>query len=121
MRILLVEDEPITAMVEQALLQEAGFDCDVAELGEIGLTLAESYSDYDVIVLDLVLPDVMGYDLIPSLRAAGVDTPILIVSGLQSASEMSLDMGASDFLPKPFEHADLIARIKAIAAQPRAD
>jgi DNA-binding response OmpR family regulator len=92
----------------------------VADLGEIGLTLAESYGDYDVIVLDLVLPDVMGYDLIRSLRAAGVETPILIVSGLRDGSEMGLDLGANDFLPKPFQDADLIARIKAVAAQPRA-
>jgi two-component system, cell cycle response regulator CtrA len=119
MRVLLVEDDPVTATIQQALLREAGFDCDVADLGEIGLALAESYSDYDVIVLDLVLPDVMGYDLIPSLRSAGVKTPILVVSSLRDAAKLSLDMGASDFLPKPFQEADLMARIKAIAAQPR--
>ena len=62
----------------------------------------------------------MGYDLIRSLRAAGVETPILIVSGLRDGSEMGLGLGANDFLPKPFEDADLIARIKAVAAQPRA-
>ena len=120
MRVLLVEDDPVTATIAQALLRETGFTCDVADLGEIGLTLAESYRDYDVIVLDLVLPDVMGYDLIRSLRAAGVDTPILIVSSLRGGSEIGLDLGANDFLPKPFEEADLIARIRAVAAQPRA-
>ncbi|HYU11743.1 MAG TPA: response regulator [Stellaceae bacterium] len=93
---------------------------DLADLGEIGLALAESYRDYDVIVLDLVLPDVMGYDLIRSLRAAGVDTPILIVSSPRNGSAMALDLGANDFLPKPFDEADLIARIRAVAAQPRA-
>jgi two-component system cell cycle response regulator CtrA len=120
MRVLLVEDDPVTAIIVQALLRETGFTCDVADLGEIGLTLAESYCDYDVIVLDLVLPDVMGYDLIRSLRATGADTPILIVSSLRDGSEMGLGLGANDFLPKPFEEAELIARIKAIAAQPRA-
>ncbi|MBO0719164.1 MAG: response regulator [Rhizobiales bacterium] len=120
MRVLLVEDDPVTATIEQALLEGAGFTCDVADLGEIGLALAESYSDYDVIVLDLVLPDVMGYELIPSLRSAGVKTPILIVSSLHDASKTALEMGADDFLPKPFQDADLIARIRAVAARPRA-
>ena len=120
MRVLVVEDDPIAATIVQAVLREAGYTCDVADLGEIGLTLAESYSDYDVIVLDLVLPDVMGYDLIRSLRAADINTPILIVSGLQDASETGLGLGANDFLSKPFEDADLIARIRAVAAQPRA-
>ena len=120
MRVLLVEDDPVTATVVQALLRGAGFTCDVADLGEIGLTLVASYRDYDVIVLDLVLPDVMGFDLIPSLRAAGLKTPILIVSGLRDASEKVLSLGANDFLPKPFEEAELIARIRSVAAQPRA-
>ena len=120
MRVLLVEDDPVAATIVQALLRETGYTCDVADLGEIGLTLAESYCDYDVIVLDLVLPDLMGYDLIRSLRATGVDTPILIVSSPRGGSEIGLDLGANDFLPKPFEEADLIARIRAIAAQPRA-
>ena len=120
MRVLLVEDDPVTATVVQALLRETGFACDVADLGEIGLTLAESYRDYDVIVLDLVLPDGMGYDLIRSLRAAGADTPILIVSSLREGSEMGLGLGANDFLAKPFEEAVLIARIRAVAAQRRA-
>src|ERR1700687_596856 len=114
MRVLLVEDDPVTATIVQALLRETGFTCDVADLGEIGLTLAESYCDYDVIVLDLVLPDVMGYDLIRSLRATGADTPILIVSSLRDGSEMGLGLGANDFLPKPFEEAELTARISPL-------
>ena len=120
MRVLLVEDDPVTATIVQALLRETGFTCDVADLGEIGLTLAESYRDYDVIVLDLVLPDVMGYDLIRSLRATGFNTPVLIVSSLRDGSGMGLGLSANDFLSKPFEEADLIARIKAVAAPPRA-
>jgi len=120
MRVLLVEDDPVTATLEEALLQAAGFTCDVAELGEVGLTLAESYSDYDVIVLDLVLPDVMGCDLIRSWRSDGVETPILIVSGDLDASKAGLGLGANDFLSKPFEKTELIARIRALAAPPRA-
>src|SRR5947208_11146909 len=117
MRVLLVEDDAVTATVMQGFLREAGFTCDLADLGEIGLTLVESYRDYDVIVLDLVLPDVMGYDVIRSLRAAGVETPILIVSGLAEASEMGLGLGANDFLPKPFQEGELISRIRSVAQQ----
>ena len=117
MRVLLVEDDPVTATVVQGLLRQSDFACDIADLGEIGLTLAESYSDYDVIVLDLMLPDVMGYDLIRSLRADGLQTPILIVSGLSSGSELALELGANDFLSKPFESDELIARIRAVAGK----
>ena len=116
MRVLLVEDEPTTAAIVQANLQNSGFTCDIAELGEIGLALAESYVDYDVIILDLMLPDFKGQDLLQQLRADGVRTPVLILSGLSQldAKLDGLRSGADDFLTKPCENLELIARIEAL-------
>src|ERR1051325_6558551 len=116
MRVLLVEDEPTTATVVQAALENADFTCDTANLGEIGLALAKSFGDYDIIILDLMLPDIKGQDLLKRLRRDGVQTPVLILSGLHQL-DVKLNgfrSGADDFMTKPFERLELVARVDAI-------
>jgi two-component system, cell cycle response regulator CtrA len=116
MRVLLVEDEPTTATIVQAALETADFTCDTANLGEIGLALAKSFTDYDIIILDLMLPDIKGQDLLQRLRRDGVQTPVLILSGLHHL-DVKLNgfrSGADDFMTKPFERLELVARVDAI-------
>ncbi|MEQ9255576.1 MAG: response regulator, partial [Alphaproteobacteria bacterium] len=81
MRVLLVEDDSSTAKTIEAMLKAEGFVCDTTDLGEDGLEIGKLY-DYDIIVLDLMLPDIDGYEVLRRLRAARVATPILILSGL---------------------------------------
>src|SRR5690242_5571133 len=103
MRILLVEDEPTTVTIIQAALRNAEFVVDTTNLGEIGFALAKSFRDYDIIILDLMLPDLQGQDLLQRLRADGVQTPVLILSGLHHL-DAKLDgfrLGADDFRPSP--------------------
>ena len=116
MRVLIVEDEPTTAAIVQANLQNSGYTCDVADLGEVGLTLAETYGDYDIIILDLMLPDLKGQDILRQLRADGVPTPVLVLTGVRQLDVRRAcdESGADDFLTKPFEHPELIARIDAL-------
>src|SRR5450759_106437 len=85
------------------------------DLGEEGVDLGKIY-DYDIILLDLNLPDMSGYDVLRSLRSAKVATPILILSGLASVEDRirGLGLGADDYLPKPFHKDELVARIHAI-------
>jgi two-component system, cell cycle response regulator CtrA len=115
MRVLLVEDDTATARSIELSLASEGIVCDVANLGEEGLEIGKIY-DYDIIILDLMLPDIDGYEVLLRLRAAKVQAPILILSGL-SASEQKikgLGFGADDYLTKPFNAGELIARIQAI-------
>ena len=115
MRILLVEDDAITAQSIEMMLKSEGYVCDTTDLGEDGLDLGKIY-DYDIIILDLMLPDMEGYDVIRRMRATGVKTPILILSGLGGLDDKikGLGFGADDYLTKPFDKRELIARIQAI-------
>jgi two-component system cell cycle response regulator CtrA len=115
MRVLLIEDDVTTSAKIEALLQNEGIVCDVADLGEDGLQQGKLY-DYDIIILDLLLPDLHGYEVLRQLRAAGVRTPVLILSGLDALNDKvkGLGFGADDFLTKPFDHRELVARIQAI-------
>ena len=115
MRILLVEDDSATAKSIIMMLSSEGFVCDSTDLGEDGLEIGRLY-DYDIIILDLILPDIDGYEVLRRLRAARVSTPILILSGLTEPSNKvkGLGFGADDYLTKPFDKAELIARIQAI-------
>jgi two-component system cell cycle response regulator CtrA len=115
MRVLLVEDDAATAASIEMMLRKENFICDKTELGEDGLEIGKLY-DYDIIILDLMLPDIDGYEVLRRLRAARVKTPILILSGLAELDHKirGLGYGADDFLTKPFDRRELIARLQAI-------
>src|SRR3954463_123202 len=115
MRVLLVEDDAATAAGIELMLKKAGFVCDKTDLGEDGLEIGKLY-DYDIIILDLMLPDIDGYEVLRRLRAARVHTPILILSGLGELDHKlkGLGFGADDFLTKPCDRRELLARIQAI-------
>ena len=115
MRVLLVEDDAATAASIELMLKKESFIIDTTDLGEDGLEIGKLY-DYDIIILDLMLPDIDGYEVLRRLRAARVRTPILILSGLGELDHKikGLGFGADDFLTKPFDRRELIARIQAI-------
>src|SRR6201992_454034 len=115
MRVLLVEDDTSVAKSIELMLQAEGFIVDTTGLGGDGLEIGKLY-DYDIILLDLMLPDIDGYEVLRRLRAARVRTPILILSGLAELDHKikGLGFGADDFLTKPFDRRELIARIQAI-------
>src|SRR6201998_1248607 len=115
MRVLLVEDDTSVAKSIELMLQAEGFILDTTDLGEDGLEIGKIY-DYDIIILDLMLPDIDGYEVLRRLRAARVTTPILILSGLTDLDNKikGLGFGADDFLTKPFDRRELVARIQAI-------
>jgi two-component system cell cycle response regulator CtrA len=97
------------------MLRSASHVCDVTDMGEDGLEIGKLY-DYDIIVLDLMLPDMDGYEVLRRLRAARVKTPVLILSGLNGLDDKikGLGVGADDYLTKPFDKRELVARIQAI-------
>jgi two-component system cell cycle response regulator CtrA len=115
MRVLLVEDDPTTQQSIKMMLESAGMVVDATDLGEDGLEIGKLY-DYDIIVLDLMLPDMDGMEVLRRLRAAKVATPVLILSGLTESENKvkGLGTGADDYLTKPFVKDELIARIQAI-------
>ena len=115
MRILLVEDDSSTAKSIEMMLKSEGYVVDLADMGEDGLEIGKLY-DYDIIVLDLMLPDIDGYEVLRRLRQARIKTPTLILSGLTEPDNKikGLGFGADDYLTKPFDKRELIARIQAI-------
>jgi two-component system cell cycle response regulator CtrA len=115
MRVLLIEDDSGTAQSINLMLKTEGLNVYTTDLGEEGVDLGKVY-DYDIILLDLNLPDMSGYEVLRSLRAAKIPTPILILSGLASIEDKikGLGLGADDYLPKPFHKDELVARIHAI-------
>jgi len=115
MRVLLIEDDSSTARSIELALAAEGIICDTAEVGEEGVEIGRIY-DYDLILLDLMLPDIDGYEVLLRLRSAKIKTPILILSGLSSVDQKikGLGFGADDYLTKPFNRGELVARIQAI-------
>jgi two-component system cell cycle response regulator CtrA len=115
MRILLIDDDTATTAGIALMLKKADFICDTTNLGEDGLEIGKLYN-YDLIVLDLMLPDIDGYEVLRQLRASRVCTPVLILSGLAELDHKlkGLGFGADDFLTKPFDRRELLARIQAI-------
>jgi len=115
MRILLIEDDRATAQSIELMLKFESFNVYSTDLGEEGTDLGKVY-DYDIILLDLNLPDMSGFEVLRSLRVSKVRTPILILSGLASIEDKvsGLGFGADDYMTKPFHKDELVARIHAI-------
>jgi len=115
MRVLLIEDDGTTAQSIELMLKSESFNVYKTDLGEEGVDLGKLY-DYDIILLDLNLPDMSGFDVLRSLRVSKVKTPILILSGLAGLEDKvkGLGFGADDYMTKPFHKDELIARIHAI-------
>ncbi|MDW3208030.1 MAG: response regulator transcription factor [Alphaproteobacteria bacterium] len=120
MRILLVEDDRLTAQSIELMLSSEGYVVDHSEFGEDGLEIGKLY-DYDLIILDLMLPDIDGYEVLRRLRDARIETPVLILSGLAEMDNKikGLGYGADDYLTKPFDKRELMARIQAIVRRAR--
>jgi two-component system cell cycle response regulator CtrA len=115
MRVLLIEDEPVTAEALALMLEADRCSSDRTGYGEEGIALAKLY-DYDIILLDLTLPDITGYDVLVMLRAANIHTPALVVSSTDDMASRirALDLGADDYVTKPFDRDELMARIRAV-------
>ena len=115
MRILLIEDDSATAQSIELMLKSESFNLYTTDLGEEGVDLGKIY-DYDIIVLDLNLPDMSGFEVLRSLRVSKVKTPILILTGLAGIEDKvkGLGFGADDYMTKPFHKDELVARIYAI-------
>jgi two-component system cell cycle response regulator CtrA len=115
MRVLLIEDDSATAQSIELMLKSEGFNVYTTDLGEEGVDLGKLY-DYDIILLDLNLPDMSGFEVLRSLRVSKVKTPILILSGLAGIEDKvnGLGFGGDDYMTKPFHKDELVARIHAI-------
>ncbi len=115
MRVLLIEDDNATAHSIELMLKSESFNIYTTDLGEEGVDLGKLY-DYDIILLDLNLPDMSGYEVLRTLRLSKVKTPILILSGMGGIEDKvrGLGFGADDYMTKPFHKDELIARIHAI-------
>ena len=119
MRVLLIEDNSATAQSIALMLRSDGHVCDIADLGAEGLEVGLAF-DYDAIVLDLMLPDISGYDVLSKLRAARVHTPILILSALSAPEHKAKarHLGADDYMTKPFHKSQLVACLQALVDSP---
>jgi two-component system cell cycle response regulator CtrA len=115
MRVLLVEDDPTTSKSIEMMLSHANLNVYATDMGEEGIDLAKLY-DYDLILLDLDLPDMDGHEVLRQLRLARVETPILILTGADDTDSKirGFGFGADDYLTKPFHREELVARIHAI-------
>ncbi|QEU09102.1 response regulator transcription factor [Paracoccus yeei] len=115
MRILLVEDDPTTARSIELMLTHANYNVYRTDMGEEGIDLAKLY-DYDLILLDLDLPDMHGMEVLRQIRMSRVDTPILILTGSDDTESKlrGFGFGADDYMTKPFNRDELVARIQAI-------
>ncbi len=115
MRVLLVEDDITASRGIALMLRSQGAIVDETDTGEEALELVRHY-DYDIMVLDLLLPDMEGYEVVRRMRSSRQETPVLILSGLTrpQAKVKGFGMGADDYITKPFDQAELTARIHAV-------
>jgi two-component system cell cycle response regulator CtrA len=115
MRLLLIEDDTATAKSIEAMLKKEGLAVDTTSFGQYGLEVGKIY-DYDGIILDLMLPDIEGIEVIKKLRSANVKTPVVVLSGLSECNDKvsCLNLGADDYITKPFEGKELVSRIQAV-------
>ena len=120
MRVLLIEDDSATAQSIELMLKSESFNVYTTDLGEEGIDLGKIY-DYDIILLDLNLPDMSGFEVLRGLRVSKVAAPILILSGLAGIEDKvrGLGFGADDYMTKPFHKDELIARIHALVRRSR--
>jgi two-component system OmpR family response regulator len=119
MKLLVIEDDPQTAAFVRSSLEECGHVVDSVADGREGLLLAAD-SEYDVMIVDRMLPGIDGLGVIKTLRAAGVKTPALVLSALDRIDDRvaGLEAGSDDYLVKPFSFAELMARVNALARRP---
>ena len=122
MRVLLIEDDDAAAQSTELLLKSEGFNVYSTGLGGDAFDLGKRY-DYDIILLDLNLPDMSGFEVLRSLRVAKVTTPTLILSGLTAIEDKvkGLGLGADDYVTKPFHKGELLARIHAVTRRSNGD
>jgi two-component system cell cycle response regulator CtrA len=115
MRVLLVEDDRAMARSVELMLDEAGFEHETAGTGEIALEYARTY-EFDVVMLDLTLPDLHGHEVLKRLRILRINTPVLILSGDSETDTKvtGFGAGADDYVTKPFDKSELLARIHAL-------
>ena len=115
MRVLLIEDDSATSRSIELMLKSDNFHIYTTDLGEEGIDLGKLYG-YEIILLDLNLPDMSGFEVLRSLRVSKVKTPILILSGISGieAKVKGLGFGADDYMTKPFHKDEVVARIHAI-------
>nr|MCU0362030.1 response regulator transcription factor [Bacteroidales bacterium] len=115
MKILIVEDEPQVVEFLKRGLSENGYETTVAYDGQLGEIIAAK-GGFDLIILDVILPKINGYDLCRRIREKGLDMPVLMLTALGTTEDKvsGFDSGADDYLVKPFEFAELLARIKAL-------
>jgi len=115
MRVLLIEDDSVTAQSIELMLKSESFNAYTTDLGEEGVDLGKLY-DYDIILLDLNLPDMPGFEVLRSLRVGKIKTPVLILSGLAGIEDKvkGLGFGADDHMTKPLRKDELVARIHAV-------
>ncbi|MDB5443500.1 MAG: ctrA, partial [Phenylobacterium sp.] len=115
MRVLLIEDDSATAQSIELMLKSDGFNVYTTDLGEEGVDLGKIY-DYDLILLDLNLPDMSGMDVLRTLRVGKINTPIMILSGTSEIETKvkTFSGGADDYMTKPFHKDELVARIHAV-------
>ncbi len=118
MRVLYVEDDPLLARSVELMLAREGFECQLAETGERALAYTNR-ERFDIIILDIMLPDIDGYEVIERLRKARVKTPILVQSGLvePESENLSLGLAGTEFVAKPFDIVDLKGAIERAIAQ----
>jgi len=119
MRVLVIEDDRETAQFLRKALKESGHAADIAEDGEMGLSLAQE-GNYDVLIVDRMLPRLDGLSAIKELRAKGMRTPVLILSALGDVDDRvkGLRAGGDDYLTKPYAYSELLARVEALARRP---
>ncbi|MFV0256346.1 response regulator transcription factor CtrA [Candidatus Liberibacter solanacearum] len=120
MRVLLIEDDSALANSIKLMLKSENFNVYVTNLGEDGVDLGKIY-DYDIILLDLNLPDISGFEVLRTLRMARISTPVCILSGMSSIEDKvrGLGYGADDYISKPLNKDELVARIHAIVRRSR--
>ena len=118
MRVLVIEDDRETAQFLRKALKESGHAADIAEDGETGLSLAQE-GNYDVLIVDRMLPRLDGLSAIKEMRAKGMRTPVLILSALGDVDDRvkGLRAGGDDYLTKPYAYSELLARVEALASK----